>query len=143
MKAARRLPAAERPAIKDAIAARPAALGTARACRKPTPSSRKEAYSSAVNTGATYTGFHLSVTHWPQRALLRALCVQAPSSCQTTPTLDVGGSDVSHSVRSVAPESRIRRAQAKKRRFVTSGLPPPHGKHAGIPIGNVARLEPV
>jgi hypothetical protein len=68
----------------------------------------KAPYSSAVNTGATNIGFHASSRHSPNSARFRALCVHAPSSCQTTPTVvRQGGSAVGKLNRSAAPSSRM------------------------------------
>ena len=70
---ARRPPTAPSPAASAAMARRPDARGTVRACHVPTPKSRNAAYSIPVNTGVTKTGFQLSVRQWPHMARFRAL----------------------------------------------------------------------
>ena len=57
-----------------------------------------------------YIGFHLSpgTCQAPVSARFRALCTHAPSSCQTTPTVENhGGSATGKSARSVAASSRM------------------------------------
>ena len=106
------------PAASIAMAARPDATGTTRACHVPTPKTSNAAYSSAVNTGAMNTGFHSSVRQTSQMAALRALCTHAPSSCQTMPTSVVGGSARSHNVRSTVPARSAVMSPATKARRV-------------------------
>ena len=73
MSAARRPPTAASPAARQAMAKRPDASGTVRACHVPTPKARNAAYSRPVKTGLMKTGFQLSTRHAPQSTRLRAL----------------------------------------------------------------------
>ena len=80
---------------------------------------RNDEYSSPVNTGAMYIGFHASSDQAPNSALLRALWTHAPSSCQTMPTGGFqGGSAAGKSPRSCAAISRTtserRRRQSRR-----------------------------
>ena len=66
------------PSASSSTDSQPSTSGTSRACRTPTPNASNATYSSAVNTGAMYIGFHASAVHAPKSALLRALWTQAP-----------------------------------------------------------------
>src|SRR5262249_37578547 len=88
------------PSASNNTASEPNDIDTSRACHVPTPNVANDAYSNPVNTGARKIGFQASIRHCPNSARLRALCVQAPSSCQTTPTVvRQGGSAVGKIVR--------------------------------------------
>src|SRR5687767_15618818 len=116
-----RSPAVRRvPRASSSTEEMPASSDTNRACHTPTPNAANDRYSRPVNTGAMYIGFQASIDHTPHSARLRALCTQAPSSCQTIPTNGFqGASAVGKTTRSTTATAPIARRASRKRLFAS------------------------